>query len=177
MSEYGSFEERDGRTYLRFERRFAHPVEKVWAALTDPDRVVKWWAEQKTLELREGGAIRMAWTNGGPDTSGVVTRVEPPHLLEHTLDWSEAGSAVQFSWRLQPTEDGGTLLRLEHAVVGRPLRRELSGWATHLELLERHLDGKPSDFSMEHWREVDARVARHHPDLETAEVPDEIARG
>ena len=32
----GTLETRDGRHVLRYERRLAHPVERVWAALTQP---------------------------------------------------------------------------------------------------------------------------------------------
>src|SRR5688500_12731423 len=37
MSDLGTLEMRDGETYLRFERRLSHPVDKVWDALTNPD--------------------------------------------------------------------------------------------------------------------------------------------
>jgi len=35
----GVVEQRDGRTVLRFERRLRHPIERVWAALTEPARL------------------------------------------------------------------------------------------------------------------------------------------
>src|SRR3954447_657564 len=51
-NEYGTLVERDGNRYLRFRRTLAHPVQKVWDALVDPDQMVKWLAEQKTLDGR-----------------------------------------------------------------------------------------------------------------------------
>ncbi len=31
-----------GNTQIRFDRRLAHPIERVWAALTDPDQLREW---------------------------------------------------------------------------------------------------------------------------------------
>ena len=43
----------DGLDEIRFERRLAHPIEKVWAALTERGELIKWWGDA-TLELVEG---------------------------------------------------------------------------------------------------------------------------
>ena len=37
-SRHGTVETREGLTVIRFQRRLAHPVERVWQALTDPQR-------------------------------------------------------------------------------------------------------------------------------------------
>ncbi len=42
---------------IRFERTFPHPLEQVWAALTERDRLAEWLGEVD-LEPRAGGAIR-----------------------------------------------------------------------------------------------------------------------
>lgn len=48
-------------TVLKIERVFDAPVEKVWAAFTDPDEVSKWWgpkgftSDGNKIDLREGG--------------------------------------------------------------------------------------------------------------------------
>lgn len=36
-----------GGVELRFERRLAHPIEKVWAAPTEPRRLSEWLAESE----------------------------------------------------------------------------------------------------------------------------------
>ena len=46
----------DGRYVLRYERRLRHPVEKVWAALTEPRQIEQWWARAAELELTEAAA-------------------------------------------------------------------------------------------------------------------------
>lgn len=60
----GTLETLDGRSRIRFERRLSHPVERVWAALTEPGEMRKWWATADELELREGGRFTIRWLNG-----------------------------------------------------------------------------------------------------------------
>jgi uncharacterized protein YndB with AHSA1/START domain len=170
-NEYGTLVERDGSRYLRFRRTLAHPVQKVWDALVDPEQMVKWLAEQKTFDARAGGDIRLAWTNGGPDVSGKITAIDPPYLLEHTLEWSETGDQVDFSWKLEPTADGGTVLTFEHEVVEPFERKDASGWHTHLDLLEQALAGESSEFSRGMWEEIDSRYAEQMPGVPLGNVP------
>jgi len=72
---------------LRFERRLAHPVERVWAAITEPAELEKWLA-RASVQLVPGGTIRLQWLN--TDTEGnhavmtaFVTEIDPPYLLEY----------------------------------------------------------------------------------------------
>lgn len=54
----GTIEEVDGRHVLRFERRFRHPVEKVWDAITRPERITQWFGDgELDLDLVEGGEV------------------------------------------------------------------------------------------------------------------------
>lgn len=56
---------------LIFIRHFAAPVERVWAAWTDPDQVVQWWGPKgfttttHAMDVRAGGKWR--YTMHGPD--------------------------------------------------------------------------------------------------------------
>ena len=43
--EDGTLTKTDDGYALRFERDLAHPVDKVWAALTQPDRMKGWLSE------------------------------------------------------------------------------------------------------------------------------------
>lgn len=47
-----------GVVTLTYRRRLPHPVEEVWAALTDPGRRKAWFGET-TIEPRQGGMIEM----------------------------------------------------------------------------------------------------------------------
>lgn len=41
-------------TVLHFERRYPHPIEKVWDAITQPERLVAWLGEAE-IEREQGG--------------------------------------------------------------------------------------------------------------------------
>src|SRR5262249_18479460 len=146
-SEYGTVEQISGRWVLRFERRLRHPREKVWEALTRPDRMQEWFGEGDVdLDLVDGGKF-VVRTTGPPQLveaiireageealvqHNTVLRVEPPSLFEHTF--GDPDSVVR--WELTPDSDG-TLLRLTHteppafAIEHRP--RDLAGWHAILE--------------------------------------------
>ena len=36
----------DGRPALSFERRLAHPVERVWRAVSEPDELARWFVSR-----------------------------------------------------------------------------------------------------------------------------------
>ena len=80
----------DGKSVLRFERRLAHPIERVWAALTDPDELIGWWGRAQ-VELEPGGRFAMAWLNvddegNRAEMEATITELDPPRLLELSGD-------------------------------------------------------------------------------------------
>ena len=62
----GTVHEVEGQYELRFERHLKHPVEKVWAALTDPERRAE-WLDPGTIELRPGGRAELTFDNAPTD--------------------------------------------------------------------------------------------------------------
>ena len=140
---YGTIETRGDGTYvLRYERRLSHPIDKVWAALTEPDQIEAWWARAQ-LDLEPGGRARFEWLNGDAVAQGRISRLEPPHAIEFDTDIH--GSLL---WELR-AGDGGTHLTLtvtaelpdEHVTSVR------AGWHTHIDFLEDALDGRPVDWA------------------------------
>src|SRR5882724_2632462 len=86
----GTIETRSGFHILRFERHLLHPIEQVWAAITEPERLVAWLGEVDG-EPSQGGHIQLRWLNTDENGNGAVmnatiTQFEPPHLLEYTGD-------------------------------------------------------------------------------------------
>src|SRR4051812_7046436 len=77
----GTLETIDGRPALPFERTLAHPVERVWRAISDPAELGQWfpaaadWTPATGETFEAYGAIgqvnevdaphRLAWTFGG----------------------------------------------------------------------------------------------------------------
>jgi uncharacterized protein YndB with AHSA1/START domain len=71
-------------TTLTYRRRLPHPIEEVWAALTEPERRRKWFGET-SIEPREGGLIEMMPDEPPvpPDAKRMTGRIlvwDPPRL-------------------------------------------------------------------------------------------------
>src|SRR5215203_4752193 len=66
------------------------PREEVWDALTDPERLEEWFANEVELELRPGGAATFRWDNG-EERHAVVREVEPEERLALLWDDGEPG--------------------------------------------------------------------------------------
>jgi uncharacterized protein YndB with AHSA1/START domain len=151
-SHYGAVHERADGYQLRFERYLLHPVEKVWAAMTDPAQLAQWLAPGE-FRLTLGGRVYFAFTDGDGVIDGQVTAITPPRLLEFT--WTDKSKDLGFvRWELT-AEDGATRLVLTHTVpasareFGLPT---LAGWHSLLEQLESLLDGVP--FRGDRWQEL-----------------------
>ena len=140
-----------GRSRIRFERRLDHPVDRVWAALTEPDEMRKWWAAADELELSEGGRFTIRWLNTDEEGNaaiarGTVSAVDPPRLLE--LD-SDIHGVMR--WELEPRGDATALTFTSTLELPDDYREKvLAGWHAHLDFLEDALDGRPVE-DWDHW--------------------------
>jgi uncharacterized protein YndB with AHSA1/START domain len=144
---------------IAFERRLRHPVETVWAALTDPNELPSWLGPG-TLEPREGGQVSI---RTGPEDrpelqgmiSGRVLAWDPPSVLEH--EWLQPGLDISVvRYELEP-DAGGTILRFSHRRSVRPgATGGRAGWHAYLDRLAAHLDGLPVPAWSERRAEVQA---------------------
>ena len=82
----------DGAEFV-MERVFDAPRELVWKALTEPERIPRWWGPRTTtmtvaeMDVRPGGSWRwINHTRGGEDApfKGEYLEVVPPERLVHT---------------------------------------------------------------------------------------------
>jgi uncharacterized protein YndB with AHSA1/START domain len=133
----------DGRLALRFERRLAHPVSRVWEALTSPASLSGWWGDA-SVELVEGGEFVMRWRNtdaegNSPVMHATITRLDPPHVLETTGDLHGV-----LLWELEDDGSGGTLLRFSSTweLPDEYVASALAGWHWHLDALAGVLEGR-----------------------------------
>ena len=94
------------------------PREEVWAALTEPERLAEWFANDVELELHPGGGISFRWSNG-EERRATVTEVEPERRL--AFEWEDEGE-VEFT--LEDDPDGTRLTVVE----------TLPAWTAALEL-------------------------------------------
>jgi uncharacterized protein YndB with AHSA1/START domain len=101
------------RWSVRLVRRYPHPVEKVWRAVSEPAHLAVWFPSTVELEPRVGAEVRFgAPMDGLPALTGVVTDWAPPHLLGFTWDTDHL--------RFELAEvDGGTEVVLLHTFADR----------------------------------------------------------
>jgi len=94
------------------------PREEVWEALTDPERLADWFANDVELDLRPGGGASFRWTNG-EERHATVTEVEPERRL--AFAWDDEGD-VEFT--LDDVDEGTRLTVIE----------TVPAWSTALDL-------------------------------------------
>jgi uncharacterized protein YndB with AHSA1/START domain len=150
----------DGRDMIAFERRLSHPIDSVWAALTDPDELIKWWGEAR-VELKAGGEFRLRWLNTDDEGNSVVLRariseLEPPRLLEITGNWTSSDAKGEQAdqtdaavrWELEPDGDA-TVLRFSNTFELPGDKRTMvpAGWHYHLDALATALEGGSVDIA------------------------------
>ena len=90
------------------ERYLESPTEEVWTALTDPEELEHWFANEVDLDPRPGGHARFRWDNGEA-REAVVEEVEEERRL--VLRWLDDDGVVELE--LEPTGTGTTLRVIE----------------------------------------------------------------
>jgi uncharacterized protein YndB with AHSA1/START domain len=76
----GSLGSADGFGIVRMEDRLDTDIDDVWSALTEPERLARWYGEIGG-ELRVGGAFRARLHASGWEGTGRVEECEPPRRL------------------------------------------------------------------------------------------------
>jgi uncharacterized protein YndB with AHSA1/START domain len=113
---------------VRVERRYPHPIERVWRAVTTPEGLAEWFPAPVTFagDVADFG-----------DSTGKVLAMEPPHRLVFT--WGDD----ELSFELR--EDGEhTVFVLTHRFSDRAGAASFaSGWENCLQVLALVLSGEP----------------------------------
>jgi uncharacterized protein YndB with AHSA1/START domain len=140
MDVYGTYEEIDGRPALKFERRYPHPVEKVWRAVTDPGELAHWFPAEMTFEPRVGATVSFVFPDGGmPSSEGEVKQLEAPRLF--AFSWDDE----LLTFELEPAGGEACLLRFTHILSERGQAAGVAGgWHLCFEELDKHLAGLPA---------------------------------
>ena len=153
MAMHGTFETIDDRPALTFERRLAHPVERVWRAVTDPAELAHWFPSAVSGELAAGGRLTFSFADEDvPTLEGEVVDFEPPRRFAFTwgddvlrieLEAAGEGCVLRFTCLFDDTERAS---------------RDAAGWHVCLDRLEGHLGGTPTqapdDGATPEWREL-----------------------
>ncbi len=133
---------------IRFERRYHHPIDVVWRALTEPEHLARWYMTKAKLDARPGGTIDYVSGVSQFHVTGNILTWDPPRVFEH--EWNvepreflPKGERSVLRWELAPDGDG-TILRLTHRhLTTQTAAGFIAGTHAFLERLEEDLDGKP----------------------------------
>ena len=142
------------RYTAEYARTYAHPIDCVWHAITDPAKFGDWFIPGD-IELRVGGKFRFAvgqWT-------GTVLAIDPPRLIRLRSAHDENG---YFQYELTEVP-GGARMRFVQAFSpgveypgfnpdtpgsGTPWPGAVSGWHEFWDALGDHLEGLPVGSSL-----------------------------
>jgi uncharacterized protein YndB with AHSA1/START domain len=134
---------------IRLRRDYDAPIEDVWDALTNPERIGRWFLPIKG-EYRVGGTYQFEGNAGGE-----IVACERPNRLKVTWVYGEVTSDADISElevRLSPVDGGLTRFELEHTAIVPDDRWDEygpgavgTGWDGGLLGLTLHLRGKALD--------------------------------
>lgn len=145
----GTLEQAGQAWRLRFTQELAHPVDRVWRAVTEAEHLNAWFPMRIRGDWVVGGPLTFADPEGrGPEFTGQVLAYQPPSLLE--FSW---GTDV-LRLELRPHGTGSTLTLLDTFEELGKAARDAAGWHVCLDLLAVHLDG---DGTAVKWTEMHPR--------------------
>jgi uncharacterized protein YndB with AHSA1/START domain len=124
---------------LVFVRELAHPIDEVWSAVTEPDRVVAWMPCAVEGDLTTAGApLRFVFSEEAdvdPSTGEVLVSEKPTRL---GYSWGDEEIRIA----LQEDGDATTHLEFTNVIPADSIpaaARTAAGWHVCLDELENHL--------------------------------------
>ena len=82
-TDLGTLSRQGDRWTLRFTRRLAHPRDRVWRAVTEPEHLAVWYPQQIVGERKAGAPLRFV-SAAGDGFDGRMLVFDPPSVLEFT---------------------------------------------------------------------------------------------
>jgi uncharacterized protein YndB with AHSA1/START domain len=152
----GRLRSADSKGVVRMEDRFETDIDDLWAALTDPRRLARWYGAVEG-DLRLGGEFHALLPDAG-DRMGRVDACEPPQRLALTMrdPDPQPGQPDETVIEATLTADGNqTILVVEDR--GMPLDLLAAygaGVQIHFENLAAHIAGLERDDSEARWEEL-----------------------
>ncbi len=139
------------RPSLTVKRRLNAPPAKVYAAWTDPEKIMRWFGPanagigsvQADIDARIGGRFRISFSTDDEyyEAGGVYREVVPNQRLVFSWAWhSTPERESQVTISLKPDGDG-TLLTLHHEQFFDSAARDghERGWIGMLDNLEKYI--------------------------------------
>lgn len=132
---------------VTFRRFLHHPIERVWAAVTEPEQLAAWFMAKVRREDAPGGRLEMEHPNS-VRAKGRVLEWTPPRVYEYEWHLVPGSSFTEkvtsvVRWELSPA-DGGTVLVVTHRKLPRRTAETFArGFTELIDRLAAHLDGSP----------------------------------
>ena len=139
------------RPSLTFTRRLNAPPEKIYAAWTDPEKIIRWFGRadatassfKADIDARVGGRFRISFSTASEsyEVGGVYREVVPNARLVFSWAWhSTPERESQVTVVIKP-DGAGTLLTLHHEQLFDEAARagHERGWTAGLDKLEHLL--------------------------------------
>ncbi len=144
----------EGSGVVRMQDRFDAPIDEVWSAITDLDRLAKWHCKVEG-DLRPGGDFRIFVESDDWEGTGRVHSCEAPRRLTVTTreseeSWRKGQGVPPFDETLDVTlraegEQTNVVVEVSGLPI-EPLPFYGVGWQIHFERLAAYLGGRePGD--------------------------------
>lgn len=159
MQDLGTYTRHGDHVDVRFERRYPRPVETVWKALTEPERLADWMGVSH-VEPRLGGRYE-TMLDGIKPMHGRITVWDPPRTLE--LHWANdhaPDSTVRYE--LTPEKDGTRLIFTHRHLPFATSALMLPGWHVYFERLGTALSAATPPDMLARWRETQVAYIEHY---------------
>jgi uncharacterized protein YndB with AHSA1/START domain len=135
----------DGRQRLEFRRSWAEPIEDVWSALTEPERLARWIGSYEGTRGAGGtGTFSMTYEEGESAGEPVtILECDPPRRL--VVEWLQQSTD---RWRVDLDlweENGVTVLRFVQVFPADADVTDFAmGWDWYLAKLGTEVSGTPA---------------------------------
>ena len=152
----GNLRAEDGKGIVRMEDRYDTDIDDLWSALTDPERLPRWWGTVKG-DLRPGGEFRFVIPNA-LEGVGRVDACEPPQRLTVTMRDEDPGPGqpeeTVIDARLTADGDQTVLVVEERGLPLHLLPAYGAGVQIHVENLADYLAGREPGDAEARWSEL-----------------------
>jgi uncharacterized protein YndB with AHSA1/START domain len=149
----GTLRSADGKGIVRMEDRFDTDIDDLWAALTDPGRLARWYGEVEG-DLRPGGEYRARLHASGWEGTGRVEACEPPRRLLVTTEGPEEAGQGEIEVTLTGDGDQTVLVWEERGMPVDLIAAYGAGIQIHVEDLGDHVAGRERRDAEARWKEL-----------------------
>lgn len=143
---------------LEFVRTYDAPIADVWSALTDPERMPRWFGRWRGDPSSGSVEVALSDEEGSPTEQVIIDACEPPRWLAVTM------ANPDRPWPLEATlreGGGGTSLRFVHRLAEPYDASSIGpGWHYYLDRLGAEVAGQPVPDS---WDDYYPTLAEAYP--------------